>query len=180
MLRTTAILIVIGFVIPTAWAQQQLKIGVVNSEVLVQSLPQFRSIEKTLAKEMEGWQKERASWEADMERLQNVIGDRENSLQAGQNTFSDEKKKKLQADIDSLRKDFNGRLNQQMQMEQERFNQRKAELVGNVLEIVNASIEELGEQSSYNLIIDSSNGTVVYARDPDDLTDQVMRKLKDK
>jgi len=179
-MRYITILLILGFIIPSAWAQQQLKIGVVNSEVLVQSLPQFRSIEQTLAKEMEGIQKERASWEADMERLQNVITERENTLQAGQNTFSDEKKKKVQTEIDSLRKDFNGRLNQQMQMEQERFNQRKAELVNEVLEVVNASIEELGAQSSYDLIIDSANGTVVYARDPDDLTDQVMRVLKDK
>lgn len=157
----------------------QLKIGVVHSELLMRELPQFKSAEAQLAKEMEVWQKERAVWEKQMEKLQQNITDQETALRAGQSTFSDKKKQELQANIDSLRADFSEKLDGQMQMEQERFNQRRAELISGVLEIINAAIEEIGEQNGYDFIIDSSNGTIVYARDPIDLNDQLLRKLKD-
>ena len=158
----------------------QLKIGVVHSELLMRELPQFKAAEAQLGKEMEVWQKERAIWEKQMENLQKTITDQEAALRAGQTTFSDKKKSELQASIDSMRADFSERLDRQMQMEQERFNQRRAELISGVLEIINAAIEDLGEHNGYDLIIDSSNGTIVYARDPQDLNDALLRKLKDK
>ncbi len=159
---------------------QELKIGVVASELIVQSYPRFQQAEKQLAQEVQGWESERKTWEADMERLQKEIIDRERRLETGKNMLSEKKKEELQTDIDSLRMDFNERLNRQSTLEQERFNKRRAELLSEVFEIVNGEIEEMGDQEGYDLIIDASNGTVVYARDPDDLNDQLLRRLQDK
>ena len=57
---------------------------------------------------------------------------------------------------------------------------QRAELLAGVFEIVNKAIEEIGEQNDYDLIIDSANGTVVYARDPQELTDQLLQHLENK
>jgi len=159
---------------------QEFKIGVVNSELIIQNYPPFRQSEEQLARDIESWQSERASWEADMERLKIDIENSEEQLRTGQNTFSERRKAELQTKIDSLKFDFNQRLNTQFSLEQEKLNQRRAELFAEVFKVVNATIEELGETSGYDFIIDSSNGTVVYARNPDDLNDQLLQLLEDK
>jgi outer membrane protein len=158
----------------------QLKIGVVNSEQLYASYPEFKKAEAQLQKETEGWQSDRENWAAQMEKRQAGIADKESQLKAGETTFSEKKKKQLLSDIDSLKADLSQRYNQQMTFEQDRLQKRKAELLGSVLQVVNKAIEAVGEQDGYDFIIDASNGTVVYARNPEDLTDKILRHLKDK
>jgi Skp family chaperone for outer membrane proteins len=179
MLRTFAILLVSSALFGSAQAQG-LKIGTVNSEIVVQNHKEFKQVESQLNREIEGWQAERAGWEADMERLKKDIEERDRKLAAGQNTLSESKKASMQAETDSLKQDYSTRLSTQATYEQERFNQRRAELLQGVFESVNKSIEEIGEQEGYDLIIDSANGTVVYARNPDDLTSKLLEHLDKK
>jgi len=157
-----------------------LKIGVVNSELLYQSYPEFRRMESQLQKEAEGWQAEREGWIAQMQKSETVINDKESQLKAGANTFTEKRKAQLQTEIDSLKSSLQERYSQQMAMEQDRFAKRKAELLSGVLETVNQQIEALGAAEGFDFILDSSNGTIVYARDPEDLTDKLLRKLKEK
>ncbi len=159
---------------------QSLKIGVVNSEALYQTYPEFRKIEEKLAKEAEGMQSARQGWISDMEKRQSSIGEKENQLKAGVSTFSEKRKVQLQTEIDSLKMDLQQRYNDQVTSEQEKLQTRKAELLSGVLEAVNKQIDSLGEQDGFDLIIDASNGTVVYAKDPEDLTDKLLRRLKEK
>jgi len=159
---------------------QELKIGVVNSELVMQSYPEFRRAEEQLGREVETWQRERTGWEKDIQAMQQDIIDRERKLQAGQTTFSEKRKQEMQVKIDSLKINYQQRLQEQMEMEQERFNQRRMELLAEVLEIVNKTIEEIGETEGYDLILDGSNGTIVYAREPNDITDILMHKLEKK
>ena len=159
---------------------RDLKIGVVNSEMVLQSYPEFRRAEEQLQREAQVWQSERAGWEADMERLGVEIKELEGRLMAGQNTFSEKKKINMHREIDSLMIDAQQRVNMQSAMEQERFQKRRAELMAGILEIVNESIEEIGKDNDFDFILDASNGTVVYARDPEDITDQLLRGLEDR
>jgi len=176
-------LISISFLPSLAIAQlkpQSLKIGVVNSEALYQAYPEFRKIEEKLAKEAESMQAGRQVWIADMEKRQGSIADKENQLKAGATTFAEKRKVQLQTEIDSLKMDLQQRYNEQVTSEQEKLQTRKAELLSGVLESVNKQIDALGEAEGYDLIIDASNGTIVYARDPEDLTDKLLRRLKEK
>lgn len=162
------------------FAPPKLKIGVVNSEMLYQAYPQFRKMEEKLAREAEGWQAEREGWIQKMQKSEAAIEEKEKQLKAGANTFTEKKKQTMQSEIDSLKVDLQSRYTDQMTMEQERFQKRKAELLAGVLETVNKQIETLGEAEGYDLIIDAANGNIVYARDPEDLTDRLLRQLKDK
>ncbi len=181
MLKLRYVLIMISvFVLQGNLWGQELKIGVVNSELVIQSYPRFKQAEEQLGREVQGWQSERKVWESDMERLKVVIGEKEASLHAGQNVMSEQRKQNLKTEIDSLSMDFNLRLNRQTQIEQERFNARRAELLAEVFEEVNGVIEEIGEESEFQIIIDAANGSIVYAKDPDDLNDQLIRRLQDK
>ncbi len=159
---------------------QSLKIGVVNSEALYQAYPEFRKIEEKLAKEAEAMQASRQVWITEMEKRQASIADKENQLKAGANTFAEKRKIQLQTEVDSLKMDLQERYNDQVTSEQEKLQKRKAELLSGVLESVNKQIDTLGEQEGYDLIIDASNGTIVYARNPEDLTDKLLRRLKEK
>lgn len=179
----TVISIAILFAVTSARAQfkpPELKIGVVNSEAVYQTYPEFRKIEERLAKEAEGMETARQGWISDMEKRQSSIEDKETQLKSGANTFSDKRKTQLQTEIDSLKMDLQKRYNDQVTSEQEKLQRRKAELLSGVLETVNKQIDTLGEQEGFDLIIDASNGTVVYARDPEDITDKLLRRLKEK
>jgi len=158
---------------------QELKLGVVASEFIIQNYPLFEEAEKQLAREVQTWQAERKTWEADMERLQKDIVQREEKLRSSQ-MYTQQKKEAMQAAIDSLRFDFNKRLTQRSELEQEKFTKRRAELLAEVFEIVNKEIENIGETEDYDIIIDASNGTVVYAKNPDDLNDQLLNLLLNK
>lgn len=179
MRRTVFIIALICLSFQTVNAQA-LKIGLVNSEAVIQIYPEFRRADEQLAREMESWKTERTVWEKDMEKLAGSIQQKEQSFAAGQNTFSESKKKTLRAEIDSLSAVFQDRYTNQSTMEQERLNNRRNELFSVVLESVNESIQELGEQNGYDLIIDSAGGTIVYARDWEDITDQLLRVLEEK
>jgi len=161
-------------------ARQDLKIGVVNSEAIMQSYPEFRRAEEQLGREMESWQSERAGWETQMERMQKDIIDREKQIQTGQTSFSEQRKAGLQMVIDSLKIRYQEEISRQMSLEQERFNARRIELLAEVLEVVNQSIEDIGEEQDFDLILDASNGTIVYARNPEDITDILLRRLQDR
>lgn len=174
------IIVIAALAFTSTSTAQELKLGIVASEVVIQNYSKFQEAEKQLGREMQGWQAERKTWEADMERLQNSIMGTENKLQAGQNMMSEKKKLQMQSQIDSLRMDFNTRLQSQSAFEQERFTNRRAELLAEVFEEVNEVIVEMGETEGYDFIIDASNGTVVYAREPDDLNDQLLRRLQEK
>ncbi|MCF7811415.1 OmpH family outer membrane protein [bacterium] len=165
-----------GPVLPSS----DLKIGMVNSEMVLQSYPEFSRAEKQLEREAQTWRSDRAGWEADMERIGVEITELEGRLIAGQNTFTPKKKSDMQRQIDSLKIDYQERINQQMAMEQERLQTRRAELLTGVLEIVNESIEEIGKENNFDFILDASNGTVVYAKNPEDITDLLLRHLQDK
>ena len=175
--------IIVILAVLTAFAgfsySQELKLGVVASELIVQNYPRFQQAEAQLAREMQTWQNERKSWESDMERLQKDIEILQEQLINGK-MFSEKKKAEMQMSIDSLRLDFNVRIQKQSTAEQERFGKRRAELLADVFEIVNAVIEEIGEENGYDFIIDASNGTVVYAKEPIDLNDELLRRLQDK
>ena len=180
IMHKTLFLICILMTICGSLYGQDFKIGVVNSELVMQSYPEFRRAEEQLGREVEAWQKERAGWETAMEALQENIIDRERRLEAGQTTFSDKRKKEMRSEIDSLRVAYQQSLQQQMTMEQEKFNQRRMELFAEVLEVVNQTIEEIGETQGYDLILDGANGTIVYAKEPNDITDELLRQLEDK
>lgn len=161
-----------------SWAQG-LRIGIVASDLVLPSYKGYTAAEEQLSREMQGWQIERKTWEADMERLQNEIAGRETKFTANK-MLTPQGKAKEQALIDSLRFDFNQRLQSQAAKEQERFNQRRAELLASVFEEVNEEIRVMGEEEGYDLIIDASSGSVVYAKDPEDLNDQLLNRLQQK
>lgn len=161
---------------------QGLKVGEINSEELMLSYPAFKRIEDQLARELQNWQVERAKWEEGMELMQNDIIEREKKLQSGATTFSENRKAELQIQIDSLRMNFQLQWNQQLLADQEKqqtLTNRRDELLGEVLQEIHAAIKEIGEEMDYDLIVDSA-GTVIYAKDPIDITDILLRHLQER
>ena len=61
-------------------------------------------------------------------------------------------------------------------MKQQELTNRRDELLGEVLREIHEVIKEIGEELDYDLIVDSA-GTVIYAKDPIDITDILLRHL---
>ncbi len=157
----------------------QLRIGVVDTDVILQEHPQLlQGAEAQLANEVKQWEVARKPWEADMERLQADIIQRDGELKKGK-MLSESKRNLLQRQLDSLQADFQQRFQMQMAQDQERLQMRRAELLNEVFSSVREIVKEVGEAEDYDLIIDSA-GAVIYARDPEDVTDSVLRSLQDR
>lgn len=158
---------------------QELKTGMVALEVIIQNYPRFREVDAQLQREMTTYQVERKTWESDMERLKKDIEKKEEYLRTGK-MLSDQRKSQLANELDSLTTDFQMRINKKSTEEQEYFANRRNVLLADVLEEVNEYIKQIGEENGFDLIFDATNGTVVYAKDPVDLNDQLLMKLQKK
>jgi len=158
---------------------QNMKVGVVNSEAVMQAYPEFRRAEEQLGREVEAWRADRTGWEKGMEAMQAEIIELDKQLQSGSSMLSENAKMERAMQLEAKQVEYQEKLNQQMALEQEKFNQRRAELLAEVLETVNGVIEQIGEDQDYDLIFDAANGTVVYARDPIDMTDELLQKLQE-
>ena len=82
----------------------------------------------------------------------------------------EEKKEKIleiQRKVNELR-----RLQQESAKE---FNELRAESIKEIRKDVRGYAEKIGEREGYLLVIEKESGTVIYARDPKNITDQVIR-----
>lgn len=157
----------------------QVRIGVIDTDVILQEHPQLlKQAEAQLASEVKQWELARKPWEADMERLQADMIQKDAELKKGK-MLSDAKRISLQRQLDSLQADFQQRFQAQMAQDQERLQMRRAELLNEVFNSVREIVQEIGEADGYDLIIDSA-GAVIYARNPEDVTDSVLRSLQDR
>lgn len=68
---------------------------------------------------------------------------------------------------------YNTQANEQMEA-------RKQELTKGVLLKINTFIQELGKKNNYKMIMGTTNeGSILYGRDADDLTESVLKSLND-
>ncbi len=157
----------------------QIRTGYVDTEEILKQHPQLlQGAEARLSREVEQWAADRKPWEQYMEMLQADIIKREAELNKGK-MLSEAKRLDMQRKLDSLQTDFQQRFQAQLATDQERLQQRRSELLNEVFNEVREIVKEIGESEGYDIIIDTS-GAVVYVRDPEEVTDEVLRVLKNK
>jgi outer membrane protein len=145
---------------------QELKIGYVDVDKVLDSIPGKEEVRKILEEESGVW---RQQAEEKMKELQTLREEYESQKLI----LSPEKKKSKEDEIALKEQEFN----QLWQDLQDKAQKRNAELTQPILEKAEKAINAIAEKEDYSLIFDSSVSAIVYGDQALDLTDRVIEEL---
>jgi len=147
----------------TASAIAETKIGYVQIERLMQS-PQSLETGSKLEAEFK-------PRNAELQRLQKQIEDKETALNKDTPTMSENDLRNKTQDLSNLKIDF-----QRKQREvSEDFNLRKNELLSNLQDRINKAVNSVALAEGYDLVF---YGNAAYAGKKADITDKIIKALK--
>jgi len=167
-LRILRITLAATLAVAAAVFGQELKIGFVQVEALMENFPEFEDASKTYEKEVENWQKQLNQYQADLASM-------EEEYQQRAMLYSPEKKREKQDAILSKRQEA-VQFYQDIFGPQGKAEQRKLELQNPIYEKVNRAIEILGERDGYTMIFNAQG--LLFAKEELDLTEEVLKILK--
>ena len=165
-IRVVSILVFFSFILSGALTAQDLKIGYVDVERIIDSIPGKEEVRKILEEESNIW---RGQAEEKMKELQQLREDYESQKLI----LSPEKKKSKEEEILLKEQKFN----QLWADLQDKAQRRNAELTQPILEKAEKAINAIAERDDYSLIFDSSVASIVFGVAEMDLTDQVIEEL---
>lgn len=146
---------------------QNIRIGYVDTEKVLDKAPGAEEATKIFDEEVETWKGEAENLKT---QLQSLIGEYENQKLI----LSPEKKREKEEKITLKKKEYD----QKVSEIQGKIQQRSAELSQPILENVYQTIKVVAEREDFDLVIDSSLGAIVYADPSLDITQIVVDELK--
>lgn len=145
-------------------ANADLKLGYVNAARLLDESPQAQEVTKRLKQEFSGKESEILT------RQQELKKQEERMVRDGA-VMSESERGKLEHDISALKRD----LQRSGDEFREDLNLRKNEEMNKLLAIVQQSIEGMGKEQNFDLIVYEG---VAYASPAIDLTDKVLERMR--
>ena len=145
---------------------QQLKIGYVNSQRILQETPAFADVRATLEREFTPMRAEIDSLEARLGRA-----DQEYQAQAG--TLTEAARQQRQQTLQQQLQAYQ----QRGQQIQQQLQAREQELVAPVMQRIRGVLEEVRAAGNFSFIIDPPDGMVVAVDPALDVTNDVIRRL---
>lgn len=149
-------------------AAQDMKLGYVQVERLMQNFPEHEDASRTYEKELQSWQDQLNEYDQEIQRLEEEFEQR-NML------FSPEKKREKQDEILDKRQEA-VQFYQDVFAEGGRAEQRQTELWTPIYAKINRAIEILGDRENFSMIFNAQG--LLYADESLDVTDQVLEILK--
>ncbi|GAB1418303.1 OmpH family outer membrane protein [Bacteroidales bacterium] len=146
---------------------QTLKIGYIDSNAIMNIMPEKAEVEKKLKDfeaQLEG------ELRAMMTEYQTKITDYQNNLATMSNLIKQSKEKEIT--------DLQGRIQEFQQNADQEFGEKRVELLSPVIDKVKKAIDDVGKEYNYTYIIDSATGVLLHVgSDADDVTKLVKTKL---
>lgn len=144
------------------------KFGYMDSNKLIQDMPEVKKADATLETLQKQLQKQ---GQQKFQDLQKKAQDLQRKEQQGEIA-----PKKLQEEAEVLKQE-ELELQQFEQQMQQQIMEKRQELYEPILEKVNGIIEEIAKEEGYTYIFDLSGGAILYADDSVDVTDEVRARL---
>jgi outer membrane protein len=150
-------------------AAQEIKLGYVDGERIVQSFKGYKDAETQFEKQRDAWNQELDKRSRDLKAM-------EEDFKAQELMLSDAKKKEKLTLLEERRRGLE-------KYYQEIFGpggeaaRKNEELLRPILDKVNVAIKAVGEQDKYTMIFDSANTGIAYAAPGVDLTEKVIERL---
>ena len=164
---------ILGFYLMTlvpASVMAEVKIGYIDTVKIFANFKDTVEAEELYKKEVEGWKKQAEEKEAELARMREEI--QSQSLMLSADKIAE---KKLV---------FDQKMQEYQKYMQDTFGddglaaRRNKELTEPIVEKINAVIAKVAEEQGYTLVLDSSQGTLVYAAPDMDLTDLIIERLE--
>ena len=162
----TGILAVLGAPGIQAAAQSPLKIGYINSQVIIAEDPAATAAQEQFRREM-------VPFESELRGLETDIADLIARYQAQQITLTANARRTRQDEIAQKQQAYQERM-AQIEAEAAR---RQQELVQPIMERINNIIQEIRSDGSYTFIFDVAGGGLIAADESFDLTGEVQERL---
>ena len=160
------LLVVLGSMATHAAAQSPLKIGYINSQVIIAEDPAATAAQ-------EQFQREMVPFESELQALEAEIANLMSQYQAQQITLTANARRTRQDAIVQKQQAYQERM-AQIEAEAAR---RQQELVQPIMERINNIIQEIRSAGSYTFIFDVAGGGLIAADESFDLTGEVMERL---
>jgi outer membrane protein len=165
---TRALLVVFLLVSGTVLYAQSLKIGYIDSNEVMNLMPERDSIEVALMKFEQQLEKELRTMATE---YQNKITEYQNNMATMSNLIKQSKEKEI-TDLQTRIQDFQ----QNADLE---FNEKRNELLNPLIAKVKKAIEDVGKEQGYTYIIDSATGVLLHiGANAENVLPQVKAKLK--
>lgn len=159
------LLIAVAIMLPTIVSAQTVKLGLVNTQSILTSMPESKEAEEKLAAISKKYEDEYAKLGEEMKRkLDEFQALKEDEPQA----IKDRKMQDLQ--------EYQGKIQQFEQMAQQDIQKQQEALMTPIISKVRGAIESVGKEGNYTTI--QEIGAVLYFGSPaEDITPQVKAKL---
>jgi outer membrane protein len=148
-------------------AQSTLKVGYINSAVLLEEAPGAKEASEQFDRDLQGFYAEIQTMSEELQQLIEQYDRQQMMLSAAAKTQREE-------EINVRRQAYQTRVEQL----EEQAGKRQQELVQPITERVNEVIEQLRAEQSYSFIFDVAAGSIIAADPALDLTPEVLRRLR--
>lgn len=156
-----------GFLLmATAAFSQSTKFGYINSQELLQLMPDITKADndlKTFAKQ----------YQDQLETMSKEFEKKVKDYQTSEKTMTDVVKEIKQKEL----QDLQARIESTNQSATEKVQKRKEELYKPVLEKADKAIKAVAQEKGYDYIFDASAGSLLYAKETENILDMVKAKL---
>lgn len=170
MRRVGTILLLFTFLLETELTAQNQKIGFVDSEMIIEQMPEYTGIEQRLELLSESWRDEIREMDQEIERLREEFNAREV-------LYTDALREQRSAEIDSLVDIREQHIQEKFGPEGEYF-QRQRELLEPIQRQVFDAINQVANREEFDFIFDRSEDVrFLFARSEWDITEDVLMVL---
>lgn len=167
-MRCVGLLAVLGLWAFSANAQQ--KIGYIDSEQILNRLPEYQDAQQRLERLAQQWQQQ-------LEAMQREIDQLFRDYQAREVLYTEEMRRQKQQEILNKERALEQFREQKFGPQGELF-QQQTQLIRPIQERVLQALRQVAEEQGYDFVFDRSGSLLfLYARPQYDLTDLVLQKL---
>jgi len=163
-------LLLIAFVIPSS---AQMKIAYINSEAIMQQLPEAQDAQKQLDGMSTDWQTELTKMQADLQH-------RFEDYDKKKLVMSDKRRAEIEKELQDLEKKMVDYRTAKFGANGELFSKQN-ELMKPVQDKLFKAVKDIADEGGYDYVFDKSSTTLLmYSNEKNDLTSKVLAKLQQK
>lgn len=160
-------LIALPFIGANAQTAKALKIGIVDTNTLIQAHPDTQEANKKLADASKKYEDEFARLQEEMKRM---VDEYQNMKADELPAIKERKAREVQ--------DYQTKIEQFYQNAQQDLQRMQQELLGPVIQKIRTAVEAVGQEGGFSLIEDNGAQMILYYAAPvEDITNQVKAKL---
>jgi outer membrane protein len=169
MKRTSAIVLLLGLACASSAAQ--MKIGHINSETIMQTLPEAVDAQKAIDAQV-------AAWEAELQKMQADWKKKFEDYDKRKLILTDQVRSDNERELRELDQSINDFRNKKFGQNGELF-QKQTDVMKPIQNKMFKAIEDIAKDEGFDYVIDRSGEVlVVYANDKYDLTQKVLQHMQ--